>query len=113
MPQTVAAFDSPLSLRLGCVLGFRRVYAESMPSLRLGLCAWVLPSLCRVFAESLAGVVAWVPPSLRRVSSFSRIRDSFSRSSREWQPAVTSFLKSALDPAGATTSPFAQLTLYA
>jgi hypothetical protein len=50
MPRTVAVLDSP-------------------PSLRLGLCAWVLPSLCRVsgsgcvlgfrrvFAESPAWVV--------------------------------------------------------
>jgi hypothetical protein len=99
MPQTVAAFDSPLSLRLGCVLGFRRVYAESP--------AWVV---CLGSAESLPslrrGLCAWVPPSLRRVSVAIRIRDSLSRSRREWQPAGTSFLKSALDLAGATTSPF-------
>jgi hypothetical protein len=88
MAQTVAALDSPLSL---CRVSGSVVClgsAESSQSLRLSLCAWV-------------------PPSLRRVSGSTRIRDSLSRSRREWQPAGTSFLKSALDLAGATTSPFA------
>jgi len=101
MAQTVAALDSPLSLRLGCVLGFRRVCAEStawvgclgsaesLPSLRPGLCAWVPPSLCQ-FPRAI------------------RIRDFLSRSRREWQPAITSFLESELDPAGATTLSFAR-----
>jgi hypothetical protein len=55
--------DSPPSLwrvsGFGCGLGS----VESLPSLRLGLCAWV-------------------PRSLRRVSGAIRIRDLFSRSSR-------------------------------
>ncbi len=66
MAQTVAVLDYPLSLRLGCVLGFRRV------------------------------------------SVVIRTVDSFSRSRRECQPAGTSFLKSALDLAGATTLSFSK-----
>jgi hypothetical protein len=45
MAQTVAELDSPLSLRLGCVLGFCRVFAESLAQL-----------VCLGSAESLLGL---------------------------------------------------------
>jgi hypothetical protein len=68
MARTVLALESPPSLWLGCVLGFRRVFAESLARV-----------VCLGSAES--------PPSLRRGCvlgfrrvSATRIRDSLSRS---------------------------------
>ena len=80
MAQTVAVLDSPLSLRLGCVLGF-----------------------CRVCAESLARVVCFTSVDSSRILRCHPNPGHLSRSSRAWQPAITSFLESELDPAGATT----------
>ena len=59
---------------------------------------------CRVFAESPASVVCLGPAeSSPSASPASRIRDFLSRSSREWQPAITSQFEFRLPSAGATT----------
>jgi len=52
MAQTVAALDSPLSLRLGCVLGLCRVFAESLAQV-----------VCFTSAESLQSL--WSHPRSR------------------------------------------------
>jgi len=96
MPATTMMHDSLLSLckvsGAGCVLGFCRVFAdslarvmclgsaESLPSLWRGLCAWLLPSLRRV--SGLGCVLRFCRVFADRIQNFS------SRSSRAWQPLL-------------------------
>ena len=72
---------------------------DSSLSLRLGLCSWVLPSLCRVFGESCGSGSVESLQSLRRSlwlgfrrffaeltrRSVRVIRNSFSRTRRRWR----------------------------
>jgi hypothetical protein len=74
--------------------------AESLQSLRRGLCAWVPPSLCRVSDVGCA-------PGFRRVS-VARIGILSTRTSREMQPAITPLVDFRLAIAGASTLAFVQ-----
>jgi hypothetical protein len=65
MAQTVAELDSPLSLRLGCVLGFCRVSAESMAQL-----------VCLGSAESPVPAASGIPFHDQGVSGNRRERPS-------------------------------------
>ena len=86
---------------------------DSSQILRRGLCAWALPILRRVFGWGFVlGLCRGFGPAC--VLGLCRFFAEFSERHpqprfpftirREWQPALTSFLESELDLAGATTS---------